>query len=286
MSLQITPKKFQLYIKQGHNVESLTRFLNISEEELDKAMGKFAKGKALRDMHRELNNNPGVKKYLTTEPEDFDENKAEIQEEVAIDSDADIEVESEVTSSPASEKISLEEVLQRIEKCKKDIFQIETLHQEKATKRSQAKVVLLNTKKEISETLKRLDTLNEIIDNNMKIYEENGEEMQKLSTEKKQLKKDLKKLEETQVRLETVSIFVFEDGNIAIDNASIDIPETWKEIHQQLYGEEALDLLTGVQAKAISKILAFLKTLDKKYEIILASDEMQRAFDTLKMKII
>lgn len=81
--------------------------------------------------------------------------------------------------------------------------------------------------------------------------------------------------------LETISVFVYENGEIEIENSEITIPESWSDVFGNLTNDESIENLTMRQIEQLAKMIVLAKefqTNNLNFEVSFESENLQHAF--------
>ena len=123
------------------------------------------------------------------------------------------------------------------------------------------------------------ENLQDIIEHNLERISSINENISSVSAGKETLIQKIKDLQK-------VTILLNDDGTIEVENYTLEIPDTWESIYQQLFNGEyghndIIDQLTRGQIKQAAKVIAFIKNLDVSYEYISDNPAIQELLDTL-----
>lgn len=269
-------------LKKGWTILDFTQDLGLSEGEFhnemmkrfSKKLRKFYKGRLDQNQKRinksiRSNIHKTVKSYNSVAVEEdtknnFEENSLEVEESKSDIKDLD---ELKRIEKEIHEEISKKEEL-------KKFFEAKIGEKEKVLKQQKSLLQSLydeinNVNNQINSLIKNIEEVSVEIENTEKqIFEKNDILLL--------IKKEIKELE-------TVTILVLENEEIEVENfGDIIIPETWKDIYQELLESDVVENLLLKQIKQLAKIIAFVKREDKNFDVIFENEYMQTSFDKLQ----
>ena len=85
--------------------------------------------------------------------------------------------------------------------------------------------------------------------------------------------------------LEKVTIYIYENGEIYLENSNLVLPDTWTEIYQLIISNEFVEDLTIKQIKQLSKLFAFISALNQSetlFEVTFEADLLHSIFEQLQ----
>ena len=264
MSARLTPKKVEVMLKNHYCLKTLAEEMDMSKEDATSELEKIYNSKALSDIMRRLKaNEKAAKKVRTAKQED------------------PVEVVDQASDIPNRDD-EIAEIDNSIRVVKNDLDSLEQKHQQAASKRNSLKNRILSSKDELVRMQAKIELIEKRIEETIEEYNLEGEKMQELTSKISEYSNELSNLEEKKEALSRVSILVYSDGQLEVNEQLVsDIPADWEEIHKGLFGNEAIDGLTGMEAKQLAKVMSFIRHLDKDYEICFESNDMQAAFNAL-----
>ena len=301
MATRITPKKVEVMIKNHFDKQAMANELGLSLEEVDAELHKIYTGKAYKDICSRLKANEKMAKKLHPAPTSKTEEtevdpkataeEAETVAKIEVETDVDSVEESGVPLTLESCDLSLEDVLSSIADKQSQLISLEQRHQKSASTRQSIRNRIDVKKKELLRLQESMRKVQSDVEALISEYKAEEVRMLDFNSQMSEIKADLDQLEAQRIELETLSILVYKDGKIEINNEEFEqeqIPDEWTFIYHSFYGKEELDALTGFEQKNLAKFFALLKVLPKgrKQDICFESNDMQAAFELLKGGII
>lgn len=274
MLRKLDGKKLRVKLKHGASLEELLEYFNCNEEQLEEFLEKNFTPKAKKNIMAELRKNQKKKdqqkcvaskkkkiKVVTKEKEKLEtmQKETSIEDYKKILRNEEQELadtifkEEKKHASLISERKNLKEKLVEQRNC---MIELERLIEER--------------EKELQGVLKQLESVSDKIFCSKQKIKQDRENL-------KNVRNDLKELEK-------VEIFVYEKGEIEMENYSEEnIPQQPfnKEVFSNLCSNEASDNLSIKQIKQIMKLIDIVKFFNSKgmlYEMTFESSEVQKLF--------
>ena len=260
-------------LKIGWTSEDFAQHLEISVEDFPTLLQRTFSSRASRSMLAKLDQNQKRKKKLIRKKV----TPMEVELETLPETEEPIS-SSEQTLSDLEILRKKADVIQK-EICEKEIHQNELFSQRR---------ILYNSLKNKKEKLLQLQTL---IDQHKTEVEEVVAKFADLSNQLSFLKAEISDqrriLEDIQSdikSLEKVVIYVYNNGEIELENSEVEIPDTWTSLFPELIELDTVEALTVKQIKQLAKLIAFtrlLNDLSKKFEISFDNEEVSKAYSVL-----
>lgn len=266
--------------KRGWTTYDFAEHFGVSEDEFLEAIKTTFQGQSYQKICRQLEKNK--KKGKTRHKGRVHkikvmpacEQKMQIQEE---EIQKEIEGEQEMTVTDILSELKEKEQQVRTELCNREsnksslIVRRKNLYEKLKKQKDEIlkwAAQLQRVEKEVDQTIQEIQTVSESIEMlKNEIYYDN---------------EVLENIRKEIIDLEKVSIFVYQDGEIEVEGIEqVVIPECWEDIYRDLSKEECVEDLTIKQIKMLSKTMAFLGSLGKKYEVTFEVDKVQEVFDRI-----
>ena len=294
MGAILTPKKVEVMIKNHHNRNTMAEELGLTVEDLDSELRKLYTNKAYADISRRLKANEKLaKKFHSLEAEDDAVAEAEAKAKTEVKENNEIQIvffepQKVLEADKAKAPSTLEEVLEAIEEKRADLNNLERKHQKSVAVRNNIRNRIEAKKSELLKLQERVQQIQQSLEECIAEFDKEEKNMKHYNVLISSTSAELDGLIAQKKELEKISIWVFSEG-MEIDNQKVlEYPDEWEKIYRDFYGNEALDLLTGFEQKYLAKVFALLKTLkpETKFEIMFESDDMFKAYESLKGGIL
>ena len=272
-------------LKRGWTISDFIQDLELSEGEFynemikrfSKKLRKFYKGRLDQNQKRRdksIRNN-----IHKTAKADFKDGMVAIEESTEINSE---EVPLEIEEDKSEIK-DLDELKLREKEIKEEISKQEELKKFFGAKIEGEEKILKQQKFLLQSLYDEINYVNTQINSSIKNIEEFSVSIEK--TEKQIFEKTnmLFLIEKEIKELETVTILVLDNEEIEVENfGEIIIPETWKDIYRELLESDVVENLLLKQIKQLAKIIAFVKSEEKSFDVIFENEDMQTSFDKVR----
>ena len=292
---KLTPKQVEVWLKAGFGTDDFIRELESPDitnaEELHKQLGKIysvdsslkkqlgrlkANDRRNRKHRSSAKNRVPIPVSNVTNTTDNAEVVSDVESVSVVAENVEVSKEPEITLESVIEKINNETL--KLDKLERD-------HQECISLRQKLTSSCNDSYSKLRELQVQITSITESLLATKTEYLVAGTKMESLKKSISESKKLLDELELQKRSLEKISIFAYSNGKIEVNEKELSsecIPAEWTELHRSFYGDEKFDALTGSQAKQLAKLLMYVKSLDRKYEICFESDEEQHLFDEMK----
>ena len=277
MAALFTPKKMEVMLKNHLGSLEIAEELGISPESLDLELHKiYTSSKSFGDIQRRIRSNDKKSRKNSVKHPKFDDATSKSNHSITVNESDTLDTKTISTSE------TLDDVLSLIEKKQADLTNIERKHQAAVTKRTNLRNRLLNSKDELLKLQDRVSVIQSRINEILNEYEIEGQRMRDISLNISKCSDELKELQVKRDELSKISIYAYSNGKIEVNDSEVtDFPDEWKDVHQELFGLDILDDLTGSQIKQIAKLLAYTRTLESKFDICFEAEDMQTIFESL-----
>ena len=280
----ISAKFMEEKLTEGWSTKDFCDKLELSEEEFDSLMEKAFAQRAKAAYCRRLSKNDKLrKKHIKNSA---NRSPVVVENNTVLSSPENAEVTSNEMPDTLEGMIELSnKLLSEIaekEKLRKSLYEGCTVGKNKLLAyKADLEVMQRKVQELIALTIQTKESIVEIKD-----------EVSKINSSIRDLKKHKSQIDGKIKELQTISILLYEDGNIGVVTGKFDpntdIPENWMEYFQKLFDgefgcDEILDSLTRAQIKQVSKIKALLdeKKNDIPYQFIAENENVQAVIDEL-----
>lgn len=272
---ELNGKLIRMKAKKGWTVSDFAVYFGVSEDEFLESAKKAFQEQSYKNLCVQLDRNQkrrakNAKKRahkIKVTSESVQENQ--VQEK--IEGEKEMTVTEIINELKEKEEFIRKELCQREGKKSSLIVRRNSLY---ATLRKHKDEILkwecqiLRVEKEVDETIRQIQEASKKIEI---IKEEMDLDREALESLRKEI-----------VDLEKVSIFVYENGEIEAEGIElVVIPESWEDIYRDLSKEEVVEDLTIKQIRMLSKTMAFLGSIDKKFEVTFEINQIQEVFDRI-----
>lgn len=269
----MTAKDLHVARKRPDGIKYLMdKFGYSSEEELFEAIPKASPGNAQFFIR-------SLKKLQKVNNKKADN---EVHESICVeDLETDENQEVEVVSS--IRKQDLECLLAEEQELSQKICSIEGEHKELVSRRRDITFRLGRAKNALGELRRLLKYQEENVTNLFSEYEQCANKMFELNKERKDYQSWLDNVRNTIAALKKVTVFVYEDGTIEIENAETsELPdgEFLAEFNELVSLSEVEDL-TIKEIKIIAKLRMVVKSLDGETELVIDNPKIQSVWEKL-----
>ena len=213
------------------------------------------------------------------------------QNTVSPSATPEIPISSEIiTDSEEKTSQSCIEVLEDKEKllsdllCKKESERVELL-----SKRNELKKIFIEQRSILFTLIGRLEESQTIVNDCYQKWLKTSSDIDNIGTEISEAHKTLENIREEIQELKKVSIFIYENGEIDIDNTDISLLTDSAEeaqLFDKLLHNELVESLTIKQIRQLSRVIIIVKSiLDSglKYEITFESSSLEKVYPQINM---
>lgn len=290
---QLTAKTIRLFVKRHASIAEITSKYDISEEELFQAIQKFFSQHAEANrIWNQLQKN-STKKAVPKEPSSNIATEHNEQEHTTLDLSSEDEPSDSTSLQFEEDANSSVSILSQLEdeatRMSHELMQLESKHKACTQK-------LLESRKELSQLNKSLEQMKLVV----KKYEETifeiledvqltCSERAEINATRREMSANLSLLRAKIFDLKKVTIFVYEDGTIDIENG--EVPAVNSEALNQKFGELVLQPQASefsVTLKEINSIAALLlwtehfESSSIPYEVVFDRDPVKDFYNMVK----
>ena len=262
---RLTAKLIKMKLKYGWCIKDFTDYLNMSEEDFIIALQKQFSQSACNDMLMQLNKNDKRQRKLSSH-----QNQATVKKSSQVKEEF-----NEKTS------YNLEDLLAQEKKILDEICQKEASHAGIISERKSIRASLRKEKAEILELQKIFKKHEESIKSLIDRLEITSSNLTSINLELSDSNSELEKIRFQIESLKKVSIYVYGDGNIEVENGKLVVSDTWEELFKNLTADISVENLTLKQIRQLAKLLVFvdyLRKQNKDFDISFESQNLQDAF--------
>jgi len=284
MQATINAKQIRLGIKEGKTISEFATEYNMTEEDFIKWVKRNYKHEHVTIM-KELRRNENKKNKRAQNKKA--ENVVGIvtekpsEENIAVENvSEEVELIKEVADSKTQILNEIERITKKIESDKKAIKGLND-------KKEKIEFNCWEIEQEFKKLLTQLDELQKKYHQNVKEINERKENILILKKQVASYEEELANLNKKLDALEVISIYAHADGEIKCEGSiAFEEKDGWKELYEEIRDDEKYEDLTGRQLKQLSKLILFIKNMDKRYETIFEAEEIQEYFDKLVKKYL
>lgn len=268
---RINGKKMEVEIKNGATMEDFLEKYNCSRDEFLEYLKKNFSESAMNSMLRNITrNSKRTKRQSKNEQKHM--NESQICEETM-----QIHEHEEVATNNNDE--ILQEMKEKEKNVELQIFEKEKEHQKSLSKRKNLFEQLRKQKEKMLDLKKIIEQRQIEVEN---ISKEINEVTNKISAEKEDLSNDKQMLKEVRdyiKNLEKTSIFVYENGEIEIENSKTQQEITdWQNEFEILITNDLVENLSVKQIRQLAKLIVLEKQLrkeGKEYEVTIENKMLE-----------
>lgn len=280
---RINGKKMEVEIKNGATMENFLEKYNCTRDEFLEYLHKNFSENARNSMLRSIaKNSKKIKKQSRNEQQlIMDEEKS-----CEVTMEMHIEELAAVTTDNNDQK--LQEMKKKEKNLELQIYEQEKEHQKNLSKRRSLFEQLRIQKEKMLELKKIIEKRQLEVEN---ISKEINEVTNKISVEKDELFNNKQILEETRdyiKNLEKISIFVYENGEIEIENSETPEITDWQNEFETLINDEAVENLSVKQIRQLAKLTVLEKQFEKEgkeYELTIEDEIVEKIVKTINLKM-
>lgn len=290
---QLTAKAIRLFVKRHTTISEITSKYGISEEELFHAIQKFFSQHAEANrIWNQLQKN-STKKAVPKEPSSDIATEHNEQEHTTLNLSSEDEPSDSASLQLEEDAKSSVSILPQLEdeatRMSHELMQLESKHKACTQK-------LLNSKKELLQLNEALEQMKQIVQEHKEALDEMLKGVQLTCSERaeinalqREMSANLSLLRAKIFDLKKVTIFVYEDGTIDVENG--EVPAVNSEALNQKFGELVLQpqaLEFSVTLKEINSIAALLlwtehfESSSIPYEVVFDRDPVRDFYNMVK----
>ena len=271
---RINGKKMEVEIKNGTTMEEFLEKYDCSRDEfleyLQKNFSENARNSMLRSIAK---NSKKIKKQSKKEQQPINENQI---------CEVTMQVEEDVTVNNNHD--DLQDMKEKEKNMELQIYEQEKEHQKSLSKRK-CLFEQLRIQKEKMICLKKIIEKRQMEVEN--ISKEINEVTNKISTEKEEIFNNKQILEEIRdyiKNLEKISIFVYENGEIEIENSELPELSGYEDTFDSLIHNNFVENLSLKQIRQLAKLIVLEKQLEKEgkeYELTIENKMLEETLKTM-----
>ena len=277
---RINGKKMEVEIKNGTTMEEFLEKYDCSRDEfleyLQKNFSENARNSMLRSIAK---NSKKIKKQSKKEQQLINEKNEENENQIC---EVTMQVEEDVTVNNNHD--DLQEMKEKEKNVELQIYEQEKEHQKSLSKRK-CLFEQLRIQKEKMICLKKIIEKRQMEVEN--ISKEINEVTNKISTEKEEIFNNKQILEEIRdyiKNLEKISIFVYENGEIEIENSELPELSGYEDTFDSLIHNNFVENLSLKQIRQLAKLIVLEKQLEKEgkeYELTIENKMLEETLKTM-----
>lgn len=150
------------------------------------------------------------------------------------------------------------------------------------SRKSKLENELIEEEKTLSDLKLRLENSNKRMTNLASEIKKTDLEIKKIEEKISDGYELIEKIQEEISEYRKITIFVYESGEVEIEGIKeFDVPENWVEIFQNISCKDFVEDLPIKQVKILANIVAFVLTLDVKFEVTFELEKLQRVFEKI-----
>ena len=277
--LKFSGRLMEEKLKIGWTIDDFLSYLNVSETEFLNYLTKNFSAKAVFQMKKRLKNNQKkIKKY---------KNKKEGKSmTLSTKESAPVTANESKTSIDSTSCISIVSLRNQEKTLVETICKMETDHAKLISKRASLKSTFQQLRKQLIALQKELKEKKIIADSTYQEWLRISSEMHAITESISKEKNLLSGIREEIKAAETISIFIYENGEIETENYPLLISKDLNssEIFNSLLKNSIVESLTLRDIRQLAKVLAIttkLKAEQKLFEVTFESEQIQEVFQQI-----
>lgn len=277
--LKFSGRLMEEKLKIGWTIDDFLSYLNVSETEFLNYLTKNFSAKAVFQMKKRLKNNQKkIKKY---------KNKKEGKSmTLSTKESAPVTANESKTSIDSTSCISIVSLRNQEKTLVETICKMETDHAKLISKRASLKSTFQQLRKQLIALQKELKEKKIIADSTYQEWLQISSEMHAITESISKEKNLLSGIREEIKAAETISIFIYENGEIETENYPLLISKDLNssEIFNSLLKNSIVESLTLRDIRQLAKVLAIttkLKAEQKSFEVTFESEQIQEVFQQI-----
>lgn len=277
----LSGKSLEVELKRGLTLEDFARKYECTQEDFLNYLEKNFCEKARKSITRKMTKNAKKRKPTKT-TNTKKETKLTLSK--IHEGSKSISQEDKKVNNPTTENSNLQNLKERERLLISEISNKERIHERSISERMKLFDELRQKKEKMLE-------LKEIIEQNQKEVEKISTQIAKITkrvtAENETISANKQTLEEVKsciMKLEKISVFVYKNGGIEIENANIPETSGWEDLFDSLIHNKIVENLSLKQVRQLAKLLVIVERFQaqkQNYELTFESETEQRVFEKL-----
>lgn len=277
----LSGKSLEVELKRGLTLEDFARKYECTQEDFLNHLEKNFCEKARKSITRNMTKNAKKRKPTRT-------TKTKKETKLTLskihEGSKSISQEDKKVNNPTTENSDLQNLKERERLLISEISNKERIHERSISERMKLFDELRQKKEKMLE-------LKEIIEQNQKEVEKISTQIAKITkrvtAENETISSNKQTLEEVKsciMKLEKISVFVYKNGEIEIENANIPETSGWEDLFDSLIHNKIVENLSLKQVRQLAKLLVIVERFQaqkQNYELTFESETEQRVFEKL-----
>lgn len=267
--------------KKGWVIQDYLNHFDVSEKDFFDCLKKTFSKKAFQRIVRRLKSNQKQQKQQRQQKQQ-NTSSPSVTPVLPIPSDTSTDTEEKTTQSSIEVLEDEEKVLSDL-LCKKESERVRLI-----SERNKLKKVFISQRSILFTLVRQLEDSQTIVNNSYQEYLKTSSAIDNINDEISKAQKTLESIREEIQELKKVSIFVYENGEIEIDNTDISLLTDSAEetkLFNDLLHNELVECLTVKQIRQLSRVIIVVKSiLDSglKYELTFESSSLEEVYQQIK----
>ena len=271
--IRINVKYMEEKLKRGFGTNDFINHLNISEEEFFHCLKKTFSTKSYNLICKRIRNNEKKASKLSTKQT----------------TDTEINTESQTVDLEVENCISPLDVLKTQEfELVKEICSIETEHSKLISKRATLKKEFQQQQNQLNDLIKKAESIRKNFETTFSEWEKLGSDMKSLTNLINDKNSSLESIRNEIISLQKISIFVYSNGEIEIENAGKFEFKQDTSISEELFAKliqnNLLESLTIKTIRQLTKLILIIRNIESEnlcYELTFEDNTVQELFSSI-----
>lgn len=272
--LKFSGRLMEEKLKIGWTIDDFLSHLNVSEEVFVEYLKKNFSSKAFSQISKRLKTNQKRK------------NRQEKSKNSELSNTGGANMTSNETATTYDvAHIDIDSLKAQEKKLAENLCRMESIHAELVSKRATLKSTFQNLRKQLIDLTKELEEKKAIVDATYEEWLQISSEMHSMTKSISKERDLLSGIREEIKAAETISIFVYENGEIEVENSE---PSTSSDeeccIFNELIQNELVESLTIKNIRQLSKLILLTQSIKQKglkFEVTFESEILQEVFEQL-----